>query len=129
MENQLRKLIREAINQIFEVQDGKAPVVKEFLDAIRKSELSFFSSASSFEVKDEIEEKLLNSIRSLRLTSHVATEKNRLSYKPNPVKPVLDKSEFAFNLKDMVLYKLGSFLTFDNGEFRKVYFKYSSLTK
>lgn len=136
MQNFLRKLIKEAIdNMLSEVQEGNRKIIEQLLSSVLNSEIYYKETIAetkqfSFdnrELKEEIKDKLLGSIREIQKKPHLALDTNKILNKPGFGNPIKDKSEFKYSVSDMYLYKLGTFKALENGDYKKVLFKTDSL--
>ncbi len=136
MKDYLKKLIKEAVEAVFETQERKYKVIKAIQDSILNSEVGYRTlepglqpfATDGREIKSEINSRVLQSIRALQNISHTADDKNKLIHKPGIGNPAKDKSIFAFNASTMYLYKLGTFNALQFGDYKKIYFKKDSLS-
>ena len=108
MNSTIRNLIKEAINQLFETQDGSKKVADQLYTAIMRSEID--KNDNSLELKDEIVRALNKPITALRETSHVG-----------------DKDRSFYNFGDMYAYKLGTFYIKENDKDQTINFNNKSL--
>lgn len=125
--NELRKLIREELNKIFETSENR-PLLDSFYNSIMNCEIKYgmkpFSSENT-ELKERIVEDVRRDLVPIIKTTHAATDLNLIKKQMADKRAHRNYSEYEYLSSTMYFYRLGSFETPSMGKSETIYFKTS----